>query len=621
MTHKYQSLVREIATPTLPNFVSSCLSLISSRLPSRGLDVPFSLVEMVFESFSTLILHYPTVFRPSTHQIRTVVRPFLAPTLCDRRFVPPFLSQSARRLSVLLYQTSAKNTGGEEWGKGVRDLVRDIHSTTDQIYRSVIEDWESVTGYISQPVDFNLEVQGGAKTKEDLPAWIGIYAGVERIVGLLNLLGEHFNCQTSTAVTIPLGIVNDLLIRLMSVVPPTIVKGRSEHGVMRLHPAIERNEREGLWAGLERVHTASVQVYLSIVDRLQETFTSMARGCLDQVMWTFLTGKHDETFRTVTYELVGKLLPLCGARLEKPAVDRMGSVIRACCKEFIAPVDSDPLRTQIEGVGKSSTNGPSADPDYFPQGKKSQGQNQNPSQKISNAEVISAARRLLPLLLSHLPQQHLEAYLRAEIDRTLIIHHHKEGMLASVLNPFMGKNGRGLSSILPHLCRQFPNDNVVEALLRPRMPVIRQNQGQLHIPESLKDKDSDEEEDVMEDIIVAEMQPIMVGNGSLYTGTTTVDVATDIPRRDDVERPPNTKSALPTSVCTVEMIRGDSTGSVAKGPTTAGPRASLLPPVGVGLRAETVPANVGDGEGGEDSDDESVHLTMDLSESDDESVA
>src|SRR5271155_3266128 len=115
-TYQYQSLVREVTTPTLPNFVSSCLSLISPKSSARALDVPHSLVETIFESFCVLISQHPTIFRPYGNQIKVVIRPYLAPTLCDSHFVHFSLSQSARRVAVLLHQTAVKNTSGEEWG-------------------------------------------------------------------------------------------------------------------------------------------------------------------------------------------------------------------------------------------------------------------------------------------------------------------------------------------------------------------------------------------------------------------------------------------------------------------------------------------------------------------------
>jgi pre-rRNA-processing protein RIX1 len=507
MTHQYQSLVREITTPTLPTFVSSCLNLVSPKASGKSADAPSSLVETIFGAFSILVPRHPTIFRPSLKNIRTAIRPFLAPTLCDRRFVTLSLSQNARRLAVLLHQTAPKNTSGEEWGKALRALLKDIHSTTDQVFRAILEDWESSAGYVSQPVDVNQEIHGGAKSEDDLPAWNGIDAGIERLVGQLELIAEYLKYQTATAVTIPLGIVVDLLTRLMSVAPPTNSKTNS-FGSIRLHPAIERDEREGLWAGLSQVHSASMEIYTMLADRLQDGFTSLAQGCIDHVTWTFSSGQHDGDFRVQAYDLVTKVLPLCGPSLPKPLVSRMSPIIVTCCME-VKPaesrLDSASSTSQADGTSKNLDKKGSANADTFLQSKK----HVSADTVGQGSAVFVSATKLLPVLLSYLPHQHLEGYLRAELDRAAVISRLKEGMLASVLNPYLGKNGKSFPSILPHLSREFSGDASVEALLRPRFPVIRQSLVHAQLPDT--DEEELGEDETMEDIEEANEEHVEEG--------------------------------------------------------------------------------------------------------------
>ena len=64
--------------------------------------------------------------------------------------------------------------------------------TADRIFRAVIEDWESSAGYVAEPVDVNEELSGGARNADDFPRWIGIDAGVQRMVGLHGMLEEYF---------------------------------------------------------------------------------------------------------------------------------------------------------------------------------------------------------------------------------------------------------------------------------------------------------------------------------------------------------------------------------------------------------------------------------------------
>ncbi|RAL60139.1 hypothetical protein DID88_000764 [Monilinia fructigena] len=309
MTHQYQTLVREITTPTLPTFVTSCLNLISSK-PS--LDMSSSIVETVFQSFTMLLPRHTTIFRPFASQLRAVTRPYLACTLCDKGHVSLSVKDGARKLVVVLHQTVAKNGGGEEWGKAVRDLVQDIHVTADQVFRAVVEDWESTAGYIAEPVNVNEELSGGARTPEDLSRWTGIMLALKVRMRIL-----YF-----TAPYPPLSLFD-----------PNVVAAAS-------------------------------------------------------------------SFYCIVYQIF----------------------LRA----------------------------------------------------ISTYRCVLSSNALL--------------FLDAN----------KEAMLASILNPFVGKNGKALASVLPHITRTFPNDDVVEILLRPRMPTIPSRHNYAALNDLTEDLDA--EDDIMETI-------------------------------------------------------------------------------------------------------------------------
>jgi pre-rRNA-processing protein RIX1 len=564
-------------------------------------------VETIFESFCVLISRHPTVFRPYGNQIKVVIRPYLAPTLCDRHFVPLSLSQSARRVAVLLYHTSAKNTSGEEWGKGIRALVRDVHGTVDQVYRAVVEDWEPATGYVSQRIDVNREVQGGGKSEDDLPAWNGIDAGIQRLEGMLRLLKEHFMHQTATSVNVPLDLVVDLLTRLMSVVPPTSTKSGSDFDGVRLHPAIEKNERDTLWAGLGNIHVASMELYLVFLDRLQHNFTSLAQRCLSQIAWVFSSHSHDEAFRCIMYQLMAKVLPLCGPSLDKSAVTLLIAAIKTCCKEFQLPEDDGPSRSQNNSE-KSSGNGSSANIDAFLTVKTTL----ETVAVNGDSEVQNVARRLLPLLLSHLPQHHLQGYLRAKIDQTAILAQNKEALLASVLNPYLGGNGRTLPSILPHLCRAFPNDPAVEALLRPRLPVLRQNEATFQGDE-LVEEPAQEADDLMENVVVSEAFE--------DTRRNHIDFK-NVPTSGD--QSPGSSIQLPKAGTKISQDHWGGASHVRDAkiePTVKEEKFSLPLPPHVEPGNTTLSHMAPGTEDEEEGSDESVHLIMDLSDSEDESLS
>lgn len=479
MTRQYQTLVREITTPTLPTFVTSCLNLLSKSTPSptKDLSGQESMVESVFEAFAILLPRHPTIFRPFTSQIQHATRLYVAPTMSGGCFVPQSLRESARRVTVTIHQTAPKNASADEWAKALRLHIRATHVTADQVFRAVVEDWESVSGYVGGSVDSNAAVQGGSKSAEDFPEWSGIHDGVERLIGMLALLGQYLKSPTAAAVSIPVDALKDVLSRMLSLTKPT------RAGSGRLNPAIDRDEREGLWAGLPRIHVASMQLLMSVADRLQAGFLPLAQESLDRVTWLFRCGPLDEEVRTNAYLLVARLLCCGGPMLPKNSVESLSPLVSACCVDLLRDLPavtraSGALSSQREGTNRDDPNnsGANSNADTFLQ-RQSNAVFSVDSTKYTS-ELVVAASRVLPLFLSDLPQAHLGAKLRFDIERTAVIIHHKETMVNSVLNPF-ADNSRTLPSPLPHLNREFPDAPVVEALLRPRLPPMPQVRSEL----------------------------------------------------------------------------------------------------------------------------------------------
>jgi pre-rRNA-processing protein RIX1 len=461
MTHQYQTLVREVTTPTLPTFLTTCLNLVAPKSAAKRVDVPPSLSEAVFCAFATLLPLYPTLYRPEATRIRHATRLYLAPTLSDG-FVPSSLQKSARRLVVLLNLTAVKNAGGEEWGKAVRDTIQLIHVTADKVFRAVIEDWESTSGYVVEAVDVNRELAGGSKAADGLPPWTGIHAGVDRIIGLLAMLEEYIKDEILVPVSVPLGVIMDMTTRMLSIALPS---SSDPSGGLRPHPAVDRDERDGLWSGMPHIHIATLQLIETLADRLQEGFVPLAAGALEQLTWIFHSGRSDLTFHCKAYHLARKILLLIGKSLNKRQTSKLVPIIRSCCRDLI------PGEPYYTNSGTPSRN--------IPRESRVPNLNGNMTLEVrtslsesSDMQNTTAATELLPLFVSHLPQKHLEIPIRSLIERTAIIAHHRDAMLACIMTPFIGKDGRAISSIIPYATREFSSEAIIELLLRPRMPSL-----------------------------------------------------------------------------------------------------------------------------------------------------
>ncbi|KAI9837444.1 MAG: hypothetical protein M1819_007092 [Sarea resinae] len=500
LTHSYQTLVREITTPSLPAFITACLNLVSLKSSSAGPRQPNiqnPLLCLVLDAFCNLLPRHPTTFRPFATQIHALVLPLIAPTPCsigeNGLFVSPQTSDTARKLFVLVHHCAAKDASGEEWAKAFRTTISNIHHTTDQVFRAVIEDWESVAGAPPTPgpdhTKFNQVVSDGGVDIMSLPQWSGIDAGIERLRGLLELLRQFLVMPTASAITLPVGLLTDLLTRIFSLTVPNSRDVNDWQGSVRLNPEIERDEREGLWAGLPQLHISGLEIVLSLVHRLGVAFVPLAFGILDQICWVFRAESSSVDIRTATYTVVTSILALIGPSLSKPSLSPLKKIITSCCADLLPSTQSVVPTTSSSASSKkqkaqASTSNANADA-YLP-ASHAAAATTNLSPCLPG--LHAAATTLLPHVLTYIPPRLLPSPLRAQLDRTAILTRHHAAMLASVLNPAPSKKGAKItSSILPLLARASRPDSLeMEALLRPRMPVLLTG---------LADDDDEEEEE------------------------------------------------------------------------------------------------------------------------------
>ncbi|KAL2019658.1 hypothetical protein VTK56DRAFT_9277 [Thermocarpiscus australiensis] len=473
LLHGYQTLVREMATPTLPSYVTACLQLIKPPASGRPLKVPAAFVDTVACSLSKLVVLYPTTLRPFATQIKAALRAYIAPTSSEPLLVPHSLRESSRRLFILLSHTAPKNGSSEEWAKAIRSAILDCHATVDQVFRAVVESWESSTGYRSQQVRIGVDPSGGGDSAEELPPWTGVQAGAERLVGLLEYLAEFLNNETKSPVTVPLGELLDLTARITLVTPPSPASEDS----IETNPAIGRDEKAELWSVLPDIHIAVLRLHRALIRRLRENALPLATDILDQMVRVFNASRHIPSLRETSYILAKQLLNLCGPTLPKLSVDSLTPLIHASCQDMLLATGHLEAKPPQE---PPSTNGT----------KQQQQQQQQQKPTTTNADAFltnptttttsttkkptpfpalppsltDSATSLLPTLLSHLPQSHLAPETRGLLDRTAILARDKAAMVASVLHPYRDSRGRYYASILPFLARQFPREQELEVL-------------------------------------------------------------------------------------------------------------------------------------------------------------
>ncbi|KNG50464.1 armadillo-like helical protein [Stemphylium lycopersici] len=512
LTREYPTLVREITTPSLTPFVQSALHIANTT------STPVTLLQTILESFNALLPRHPTIFRSYLKQLHPLLARLIAPTPSTKISqeqnasvkygVSSEVAEAARQIYVQLPHCAPKGTSGEDWTKSVKSIVNSTHQTADRVFRAVIEDWQSTAR--EAPLANAHAIDDEAQDLEpssDLPPWVGIFAGAERLTGLLYLIKEYLESPTASTVYVNVGLLTDLISRMFSLTIPA-TSSKSFQNAVRLNAQVGKEERENLWLLLPDVHVAAAEVLLALAHRSQASTLALDPIIVDQLVWVFGAEKDTIQVRTACYTAIAALLKRSGVGFHKSTIDSLVPVIRSCCDDLLPSEMTITPAKQTPNQGKPNGNSQpqaSANADAF----------LNASKEASNslagfAGLTQAAHDLLPVLLTNIRAQYLSDSMRARLDRTAILAQHKEAMVASVLNPPPSKKfGKPAASILPLIARSFSSERDVEGMLRPRMPVIRLGGQDLELDggEDEEEEEDEEDEDEEEEEEVQETEP------------------------------------------------------------------------------------------------------------------
>jgi len=455
LTWEHANLIREITTPALPTFITTCLSNIENKRCSS------SELQTVLEALITLLPKHPTTFRSAEKQIRDVLNRIISSTARSggAHHYLEIHVQTAQKLLALLHNCAPKQGASTKWDETLKSTVTATHATCDRVFRSVIEDWRSVAGVQPSAPSQQLlagEVESESHDAVGMSAWKGVYEGSERVIALLGLVQAHIDNATALSTTVRIGLLADLTTRLLSVTVPAA--GRQEF--VKPNHQVSRDERDALYSLLPRIHVATFKLLASILRRFGAALLSVLPSLTEQLAWVFKAERTDERFRTTAYATLGQYLTFVGHTFGKDEITDLAPLIAACCFDMLPEDDQTRLPAVSNAVKPSAAQAAS--------------QTAKPT-AVSTPQTSAlqiAASALLPLILSHLDPKAVPRKLRASIDRTAILTKHKQALVVSVLNPPVNPSGTAAqASLLPFLARLFPGDAEVEAIIRPRMPV------------------------------------------------------------------------------------------------------------------------------------------------------
>ncbi|QPH02279.1 hypothetical protein C2857_006488 [Epichloe festucae Fl1] len=461
----FQTLVREIATSTIPTFITTCLQLIKPQASGRA-SAPLGTVETTFDSFSTLIPLYPATFRPNSSALRSAARGYLAPTSTDSLLVPQSLQRAARKLVISLPCVAAKSGGSEEWAKLVDGLLRELHATGDQVLRAVDETWEGTSGYTRQNVGPEGEPAGGSTSNDQLPPWAELTSGVERLVGIFNYLADCLSYPTKVPVVVPVSALVDAVSRVC-LIARLNPKTQTWDQALETNAAISREEKEELWSCMPDIHLSALTLTSQMLHRFGRGMIALIPDVLDHLVRVFRSGIANPSIRKAGYSLLSSILIYVGPTMSRAAVGSIEPLIAACCRDlqedagFLKLPNKPSATSKADPKKKNSNNNNSlANADLFLQPQAIAAE----TSVSLDAQHKAAANELLTSLLTSLPQHHLKPTLRGLLDKTAILARNCDAMMASVLNPYKDQRGRMYPSILPHLSQQYPQYQGLEIL-------------------------------------------------------------------------------------------------------------------------------------------------------------
>lgn len=505
------TLIREVVVPNLPTTITHILNICrpsKAAAAAQDNNTPQFVVEEeticpALESLRDLIRSHGVTFRPFAQKTHTLALSILSSPMTSRN-----TEKLAREVFASLHLcASGSHRGGvggggsalaatdrsthsswgskdkavsEEWSRGLKAVMQEIHTLFDALFRSILEGrHRSEAGGAAN---------GGEATSDGGPSaigledWEGSMQGLGRAGTMLRLVQSFVNNSTSLQVAVPLGQLVDLTVRIFGISPSTA----------EVNAAVERSERDILFARLPEVQGSALDLVAALVRRLGRQFAPFSLAVIEQLVYLFGEAGWDSGVRAGVYNLLTLLLDPFGTGLDKPTVHSIHLILQAACDDLM-PLPPPAAATNLappqgkSGQGGKRKNQQSVHADSFLSSSSSHSE-----LKLALPGLVFAAETLIATSLARLPTAYIRSELRTKLDRTAILTCNSDAMVASVLFPAPQKGKVKGTSILPHLVGASNTDSLqVEGIVRPRLPIIWVGRR----PETLGDGEEEEEED------------------------------------------------------------------------------------------------------------------------------
>ncbi|EXJ72367.1 uncharacterized protein A1O5_04871 [Cladophialophora psammophila CBS 110553] len=456
-------LLREVTTPLLPAFITTCLSLLKPVKPlvaeGRPTDVVHPLLESVLQCWIQLLPQHATIFRPFLTRIKLICLSLLEDCRSSTT-----TTERAIRLLCLLLSCAPKNTTAQEWTQTISDLIGSAHQTADRLFRAVLEEYESNDVTRQKAVgkhDFSKEPKTSSADQVGLGPWNGMHDGSTRLAMLIDWLASLVSTATSQAVTVPLGSIVDLTARILAMTVPG--SRSSVPDTVKYNKEASREEKDNLWINLPRLHVSCLRLLQKMCETYEQSLLPANGTLVNHILESFVAMSADGRVRRDVYAIFSCLLSSMNTANLVLRGTTFSTLLEQCCND---------LQRGIPELDDRSKMNPTKD--GFLSAKSTLSVGGGPPLPERQPEVFQAAWRLLPEIVLHCPTSMISRQARIEADRLSVLLGHHDAMLASVMRPMLSKDGKiRTASLLPFLARSAADTLAIEALLRPRMPVTQ----------------------------------------------------------------------------------------------------------------------------------------------------
>ena len=476
--------------------MDACLDILTQQSSDQKARATFpqdQLLDTILQSFITLlpICRKANVFKSYAGRIRSCLAPLLAPAYSTTHENGPPVKMFARETSGLAQRVhalvpycvhkdkddnkdKAEGPASVEWRDHVDILLRHISRTADCVFRAVVENNPQLS-FTNAPKSAGAseeELSGEVEDRLGLPAWQGIQAGCQRLLGVLHLLQAYVAAQGPAAYKTPVGSILVMVERILSVHGPSGSTTGKFIGEMQTNATVSKDERDWLYLMLPEIHAAAIDCLSLLISRMQHCSMSFVIDSLEQISWLSEREKGTCDTRVSIYNVTEQIVQLIGPSFTASSAHTLTPILCLACEDLVPQTNhKEKSNAKVNGKPNKSTAGKRAqqDPDsYLPtsQARKSPARAPDKCHKT--------ATRLITTCLRLVPSDKISSKARTEMDRVAILLQDEQMLMASVLNP-SAQSFKNNGSLLPFFARAHPSSPFLEALILPRMPYIQVN--------------------------------------------------------------------------------------------------------------------------------------------------